>query len=816
DNYREMWPYRDWVIGAYNRNLPFDRFILEQIAGDLLPDRTMDQQIATGFHRCNATTNEGGAIPEEVAAIYAKDRVDTTGSVFLGLTLGCATCHDHKFDPISQRDFYSMAAFFRNTLQNPLDGNVPDTPPAIVVPRPEDLERWNEIPAEEAHLKARMKSVRDEAESEFARWLDGKDRPLASSPLEPADELLAVTVAEDGPRFLVKGRPAEVTLPGTVTIGESHLKGSAALHFSAKGFVELPSIDLIRADQPFSIAAWFYMPKEEDNFVVASQTDADSKGRGWMIEIVGRIPIFRLAGQAGRGLVLRGNIIDRLKPGAWYHIAFSYDGNRSPSGLQFFLNGKQAASEGSGESVQLKGDIRNFSPLLIGAQGGRYFNGGAIADLRIYGRVLSAEDVALLAGWPVLHRARQKPSPELTREEREGFRSYYLGREHADSMDLAGQLQALKAEKLSVARRGAVTHVQQEKEGMPVAHVLYRGMYDQPGDKLGAGTPSVLPPMSSSLPRNRLGLAGWLVEPGNPLTARVSVNRFWQEVFGTGIVRTADDFGSQGEAPSHPELLDWLAVEFRESGWDTKKFFKLLVTSAAYRQAAVATPLKLDKDPENRLLSRGPRFRMDAEMVRDYALAASGLLTPTLGGPPVKPYQPEGIWETVAMPSSNTRFYRPDSGAKLYRRSLYSFWKRSAPPASMEILNAPTRENCTVRRERTNTPLQALVTMNDVQFVEAARRLAERALQAAPGDAGRQIRFLSARLVARDLEESERSITQKAYQDYLRYYDTKVEEARKLIAQGASKADPALPAAELAAMTMVANQLLNLDEVLVK
>jgi hypothetical protein len=535
-----------------------------------------------------------------------------------------------------------------------------------------------------------------------------------------------------------------------------------------------------------------------------------------MIEIVGRIPIFRLAGQAGRGLVVRGNIIDRLKPGAWYHIAFSYDGNRSPSGLRFFLNGQEAASEGSGESVELKGDIRNFSPLLVGAQGGRYFNGGAIADLRIYGRVLSEEDVRLLALWPALDRARYKQSSELTSEEREGFRWYYLGREHADYMDLAGQAQALHAEKLALARRGAVTHVQHEKDGLPVAHVLYRGMYDQPREKLDAATPSVLPPISSSLPRNRLGLAQWLVDPGHPLTSRVTVNRFWQEVFGTGLVRTADDFGSQGEAPSHPELLDRLAVEFRESGWDMKKFFKLLVTSATYRQAAIATPLKREKDPENRLLSRGPRFRMDAEMVRDYALAASGLLARTIGGPSVKPYQPDGIWETVAMPSSNTRFYRADAGAKLYRRSLYTFWKRSAPPASMEILNAPTRENCTVRRERTNTPLQALVTMNDVQFVEAARHLAQQALGAAPGNIDQQIRFLARHLIARDLDEGERSITRKAYQDYLAHYSARIEDAQKLLAQGASKSDPALPAAELAAMTLVANQLMNLDEVLVK
>ena len=816
DNYREMWPYRDWVINAFNRNLPYDRFIVEQIAGDLIPNRTMEQQIATGFHRCNATTNEGGAIVEEVAAIYAKDRVDTTGSVFLGLTVGCATCHDHKFDPISQRDFYSMAAFFRNTTQNPMDGNIADTPPIIVVPKDEDMERWNQIPGEEAGLTGRMKDTAAGAEAEFVKWLDGKDRASVRSPLEPADELLAVTVSGGTPRFAMKGSPAAVTLPETVTAGEGHIKGEQALRFSGKGFLELPNIDTVQAGQPFSLATWFYMPEGEDNFVVASQTDRNSKGRGWLFEISARIPILRLTGLAGRGLVVRGNIIDRLKPGTWYHIAFSYDGNRSSSGLRLFFNGKETVSEGGGESVQLKGEIRNFAPILIGSQGNRYFDGGAVADLRIYGRVLSAEDAALLAQWSALELARRKKTSELTSEEREGFRRYYLNRESSDYMELAGQMQALHGEKLAIGRRGAVTHVQHEKDGKAVANVLFRGMYDQPRDQVAANTPSVLPPMSSSLPRNRMGLAQWLIDPSHPLTSRVTVNRFWQELFGTGIVKTADDFGSQGEAPSHPELLDWLAVEFRESGWDVKKFYRLLVTSATYRQAAVTTPLKLEKDSENRLLSRGPRFRMDGEMVRDYALAASGLLTPTIGGPSVKPYQPDGLWETVAMPSSNTRFYARDSGAKLYRRSLYSFWKRSAPPASMDILNAPTRENCTVRRERTNTPLQALVTMNDVQFVEAARNLAQRALLAAPGNADRQIDFISGHLVARPLDERERLITRKAYQDYLRFYDARMDEARQLIAQGDSKPDAALPAPELASMTMVANQLMNLDEVLVK
>ncbi|MBM3728023.1 MAG: DUF1553 domain-containing protein [Acidobacteria bacterium] len=816
DNFREMWPYRDWVIGAFNRNLPFDRFAVEQIAGDLLPNPTRDQIVATGFHRCNPTTNEDGAIAEEIEAIYAKDRVDTTGAVFLGLTLGCATCHDHKFDPVSQRDFYAMSAFFRNTVQGPLDGNIAETPPILVLPKPADEERWNLIRAGEARLRERLANASTAAEPDFAEWLDSKGRKSIDAPLEPADELLALSVHNGQPRLRVRGRATELKLPEGVTIGEAHIPGRKAIHFSGKSFLELPNLDSIRADQPFSAAIWFFLPRSEDSFIVASQTDPKSKGRGWSFELTRRSPTIRLVGQAGRALSMTNLIIDRFEPARWYHLAFSYDGKRTAEGFKMFVNGKQVGTQGSGRGAPLNGELRNFSQFLIGKMDDRSFDGGAIADLRVYARVLAESDAALLAQWPAVEQSRARPTAELTAAERDGLRHYYLAREFADHIDLAGELRDLDAEKLDIMRRGSVTHVQHERAGMATAQVLHRGMYDQPRDQVTANTPSVLPPMPASLPRNRLGLAQWLIHPDHPLTARVAANRMWQELFGTGLVKTSDDFGAQGEPPSHPELLDWLAVEFRESGWDMKKFYKLIVTSAAYRQAAVATPAKIEKDPENRLLSRGPRFRMDAEMVRDYALAASGLLTPAIGGPSVKPYQPPGVWEAVAMLGSNTRFYHRDSGPALYRRSLYSFWKRSAPPASMEVLNAPTRENCTIRRERTNTPLQALVTMNDVQFVEAARNLAQRAMLAAPGDAARQIQHMAGWLIARPLDDREFSLTRKAHHDFLRYYDTNPGQARKLIAEGESKAAASLAPAELAALTMTANQLLNIDEVLVK
>ena len=724
DNYREMWPYRDWVIKAFNQNMPFDQFTLEQVAGDMLPNPTMEQRIATGFHRCNVTTNEGGVIPEEVEAIYAKDRVDTTGTVFLGLTIGCATCHDHKFDPISQKDFYSMAAFFRNTTQNPLDGNISDTPPVMVVPQPEDRARWQQIGEEHSRLKSQMQKLRVDSAPEFAKWLSDEDRPKIRGPVDPADEVFSIS----GQDVAFKNHALMPKIPSGVRVIDGPVTGSLALRFEPKSAIDLPNIEAIETSKPFTIGVWIYVPKGDEGATIVSQLDPASRNRGWSLELDARRPVLRLSSQGNRTLSLRGLSGDRLEAESWHHVMYTYDGSRSSLGISLFVDGKAMPFEGRSIDVQdIRGDFRTYAPLHVGWDGRKkYFGGGAIADLRVITRALTAEESQIAASWPLLKVARSKPSAMLSTAEKDALQLYFLNREYSDYQSLLDEERTLMDEREVIARRGAVTHVQNERtDREPFANILYRGMYDQLREKVEPAVPSALPPMPASFPRNRLGLAKWLIDESNPLTARVAVNRFWQEIFGTGLVKTSEDFGSQGEAPTHPELLDWLAVEFRESGWDVKKLFREIVMSSTYRQAAMATPAKIQKDPDNRLLSRGPRFRMDAEMVRDTALTASGLLAVTIGGPSVKPYQPDGVWEAVAMPVSNTKAYRRDTGEKLYRRSMYTFWKRSAPPASMDIFNAPSRENCTVRRERTNTPLQALVTMNGAQFVEAARHLAE-------------------------------------------------------------------------------------------
>ena len=831
DNYREMWPYRDWVIRAFNRNKPFDEFTVEQIAGDLLPEADLDRLVATGFHRCNITTNEGGVIPEEYEAIYAKDRADTTGLVFLGLTVGCATCHDHKFDPITQRDFYALTAFFRNTTQYVMDGNISDPPPVLVVPEAQDVDRWHRLRREAAEVEEGIESRAASIDGEFAEWLAADRHRSLQTPLEASAELLRLRLGRKASAE-IEGKRKKVVLREGAKTREGPARNQRSLRFGEESWAGLPSLEL-DTDTPFSIALWYYQPKVVGTFAVMGQSDPDDHSRGWTLISRSRQLVLTLTGErpapekAASSVQIRPINTRRLPPGEWTHIVLTYDGSGERAGLGLYWNGETIESQGSEYFTRVEGSIRTRQPLYLGRGLTKVgdlavpqvssFSGGGIADLRIFNRAISAREAKLVSLWSSLESARHKKPQALSPEERSALRLHYLTVEDDHYLRLMARAREIEREWREVRRRGGITHVMQERaDSQPEAHILYRGNYDQPRELVKARTPSALHPMPASWPRNRLGLARWLIAPSNPLTARVVVNRYWQEVFGTGLVETSDDFGSQGKRPSHPELLDWLAVEFRRTGWDIKRFFRILVTSATYRQAAALTDEKIEKDPGNRLLSRGPSFRMDGEMIRDYALAASGLLVRKIGGPSVKPYQPEGVWERVAMPTSNTRTYQPDRGSKLYRRGLYTFWKRSAPPASMEIFNAPTREHATVRRERTNTPLQALVTMNDTQFVEAARYLAQRAMRDAGADFERRLDFITTRLLARELRPVEREVARRTYREFVEYYGSNAGEAGKLLASGESAPDEALPAAESAAWTMLASQLMNLDEVLNK
>ncbi len=827
DNYRENWAYREWVIAAFNANMTFDRFATEQLAGDLLPTPTTEQKVATGFNRSHITTNEGGTIPEEYLVLYTRDRTETAGQVFMGLTVGCCVCHDHKFDPMTQRDFYSMAAFFNNTTQNAMDGNVKDTPPILFVPAAADHEKYASWEKRKNEVAARVEERKKAARGEFDKWLAGLK---AGDVQAPANGLVLHGVFAEGKgdklAVSVGGKDTPVARPKETDWRAGPFgDGQKVLGVKAGNTPEFPAaVGDFDAAKPYTAAAWVQVPNRGQTGAVFAKMDEKDNYRGWDVwlendkfaaHLVGVWPTDAIK------ITTKGN----FNPNNWYHVTVTWDGSRKASGLKMYVNGDLQPVDvlvngGLVDPVTFAAKVPVASsqtkvPFTIGRRTpGQPLRAVAVNDLRMYDRALSGAEAGELAAVGRVQAVLGKPADKRQPKEVDDLFNWWVATKDTASKDLNAALMAVRAEEVGFKARGTTAPISVEKPTPPEAYILKRGEYDKRGEKVTAGTPQALPPMGKELPKNRLGFAKWLLAKEHPLTARVTVNRFWQELYGQGLVRTSGDFGITGELPSHPQLLDWMAEEF-ESHWDVKRFFKLLVTSGTYRQAAVATKDKLEKDPSNVYLSRGPRFRMDAEMVRDYALAASGLLVPKIGGPSVKPYQPEGVWEAVAMPESNTRRYQRDTGEGLYRRSMYTFWKRAAPPAAMEVLNAPNRETCAVRRERTNTPLQALLTLNDIQYVEAARVLAEKAIGSAQDD-DKRIDFIARRLLGRSFTANELPIVKGSLAALVKEFAGKPEEAKKLQTVGDYKSDPKLKAEELAAWTMLCNELMNLDEVLNK
>jgi cytochrome c553 len=824
DNYREMWTYRQWVISAFNRNMPFDQFTILQLAGDLvtdhgqaaMPEQILDNRIASGFNRCNMTTNEGGIIDEEYVVLYARDRTETTSAVWLGLTTGCAVCHDHKFDPLSQKEFYELSAFFNNTTQAARDGNIHDTPPILPVPRIEDRPRFAVLEKEIPALKAAAADRQKTARTEFDAWLKSLSPEIArrTAPQDtPALEMPLAEGKDAATRIRQGGK--EIDLPLALQNGSAWREGprgraAVALH----GVVaELPSVGDFEFDQPFSLTFQTRFQSNERPGAIVARCTAGDKRRGWSVYNDQQRIAIDIAHEGSEN-TLRVTADKPLKADQWTHVAVSYDGSGTAAGVSFFYDGKPVPTRTIKEKLE-KRSIRVEVPLTVGGRSGADLpaQGIGLAELSIWGRGLSAAEVLRLSLEPTFEDVLKLPADDRP-QSAGGIFDWWLASFDEPFKTATAAIGKLEGEMAAIRKRGTVAHVMHEKNEMAKAYILDRGEYDKRKDEVKPNTPDMLPAFPEAAPRNRLGLAQWLLLQDHPLTSRVTVNRFWQEVFGTGLVRSSGDFGITGELPSHPELLDWLAIEFIESGWDVKKLFKMMVTSAAYRQSAAATPEKLAKDSANRLLSRGPRFRMDAEMVRDYALAASGLLVKQIGGPSVKPYQPDGVWEAVSM-GGNTNKYQRDKGEAVYRRSMYWFWKRSAPPASMDIFNAPSRENCCVKRERTNTPLQALVTLNDPQFVEAARALADRALEVAGDTDESRIDFIAERLLARPLSVEETAVVKQSLADLAAWYKAHPDEAKQLIVVGDSK-PRAADAVQLASWTMLTNQLMNLDEVLCK
>jgi hypothetical protein len=621
-----MWAYRDWVVKAFNDNLPFDEFTIWQLAGDLLPEATLEQKVATGFSRCNVTTSEGGSINDELRFRYAVDRTATMTNAFMGLTGQCAVCHSHKFDPISHQEFYSLYAFFNSAADPGFDGNKIDTPPVIKLPSAEQEKRLAELDAARPGLEKSL-----------------------------ADAVAAIEYVDPA---TLEPRPDPAT------------------------------------DPTRSLAAWWQARTGQDKL-----DDVPGDLRGLV--------------KAGPEKTTKPEDVERIRR---HWLSTVWSAKPEP------LTAAMAALEANGRA---KAELDKQIPL---------------------------------------------------------------------------------------------TFIFTDQPKMRDSFVMQRGAYDSPGEKVERGTPAFLPPLAVAEGKvpDRLDLAKWLVSADHPLTPRVAANRLWQQLFGVGLVKTSEDFGLQGEPPAHPELLDWLAAEYRESGWDTRRMVRLLVTSRAFRRASDVKPEQLAADPENRLLARGPRCRLDAEQIRDNALAVSGLLVRTLGGKGVKPYQPPNIWEPVGFGGSNTRFYKQDSGEALYRRTLYTFFKRTAPHPALVNFDAPNREQFCGRRERSNTPLQALQLMNDIQHVEAARALATRTLAEAPADDAARIEWLSKTVLARVPTADEAAILAEVVAGNRARYEADPEAAKRAIAHGESKPPAGLAPAELASWTLLANLMLNLDETLTR
>ncbi len=794
DNERSMWPYRDWVVAALNRNLPFDQFTIEQLAGDLLPEPTQQQLVASGFNRCNVSTSEGGAIDEEFYVRYAVDRVETTSTVWLGLTTGCAVCHDHKFDPITQKEFYQLFGFFNSLTEKAMDGNALLPPPVLKLFTPEQKKQMEEF---DRQIEGLGKRIREEvAQIKYAElppeiiapaatpgeivWVDDELPPGAKAGINKDTSPLKWVEAEKGRVYSGK----RALMRSDKGLAQDYFTETSQPLFIGEGDRLFAYVFLDAANPPKAImlqyhtSDWLYRANWGDEEAI----NYGEKGTAAKV-LLGPLPP---AGQWARLEVETAKL--GLKPGA------------KLDGLAF---------------AQFGGTVYWDKAGLVTATTQKDLSG---VSQFVWERQEKARDKSSLPN-AIMDALKVEPS-KRTPEQKELVANYYIENVYAAARPvfdpLHGQLKEAKTKREEFDKSIPSTLVMQEQEKPREAFVLKRGEYDKKGDPVTRGVPAVLPSLPKSTTTNRLDLAHWLMDPKHPLTARVTVNRFWQQFFGTGIVKTANDFGSQGEWPSHPELLDWLATEFMADGWNIKQMHRLIVTSATYRQSSRTTPQKLQVDPENRLLSRGPRFRLDAEMLRDNALYVSGLLNEKMGGRGVKPYQPPGIWEAVAYTTSNTAKYEQDSGEALYRRSLYTFWKRTAPPPFLSTFDAPSRESCSVRRERTNTPLQALLLMNDPQYVEAARHFGAHIMTDGGNGAAERLGYGFRLVTARRPNSSERAVLLDTLEKYRAKYRKDPEAAQKIISVGESPVNSKLNKTELAAYTMVANLLLNLDETVTK
>lgn len=816
DEDRTMWPWRDWVIQAFDRNMPFDRFLIEQLAGDLLPEPTQEQLIATAFLRNQGHNTEGGIIQEEYRVEYVADRVHTAATVFLGLSMQCARCHDHKYDPISQKEYFRFFALFNSLDERQASySKFVAAEPFIRVPSPQQSEQQAQLDQQISDLKVAVAKCESGVFETLAQWLQAtsteeleqrfSSKPIHSFPMDKLDAKDGVVIGLDS----LQPQQA-ISVAGKLEFAAGQRQ--EALSLDGSTHLIAGSIADFDGTTPFAISVWVY-PEGDGTMAILSKMDEGNAHRGYDLLLEsGKVVTHLLHRWPDNGLKVSAK--ETLQKEKWQHVAVTYDGSRKASGLRIYIDGQPTTLQVNNDS--LTETAATDKPFHIGLRQRSLPFRGRIDDLQLVSGNLQLSHIQeLMAGKPLTSMATwlRAPIENWTAEQKEQAKQITLQQLDPKYKSLKQDLAGKEKERAALVDQFPAVMIMKEMNPRRETFVLNRGQYDQPTEKVDPNVPEVLRSFTSLAPTNRLELAQWLVHPEHPLTARVAVNRFWENYFGVGLVKTSEDFGTTGEFPSHRELLDFLAMYFIDSGWDVKELQRLIVLSETYQQDSRITEEHIAKDPENRWLSRGPRYRLPAETIRDNALSIAGILQPRIGGPSVKPYQPEGLWEDVTVERRGK--YVPDQGEGLFRRSMYTFWKRTCPPPAMVSFDAPNREVCVARRSRTNTPLQSLVLMNDPTYVEAARVLAETMISEHDNDESR-IHAGYLRAVSRPARTVEVALLLELLSSARDRFSKEPEAAQKLTQVGTRPLLAGADVKEVAAWTIVASTILNLDETISK
>jgi len=817
DGWRSMWPWRDWVIKAFKQNMPYDHFVTEQLAGDLFDNPTKDQIIATAFNRNHTMTAEGGAIDEEWRLSYVFDRAETFSTAFLGLTMNCAKCHDHKYDPISQDEYYQLTAFFNNVRELGMTGDDGNYGPTILLTDKEAEDKLDDIRERIMSKETELGTIEGDVKGvkEYIKTLENGHEPAGLVGHFPLDSDQKKK-NKDGNPYIIFDENIHARSNGKIEMVEGKY-GQAVKFDTDYSELYLQEAGIIEAMDPFSFSIWINTNQKNNKktqYIAGNSSEKNSFWRGWEIELDGENKVSAQIIHSKPHNLIHIKSKQEIPIDTWTHIGMTYDGSSKADGMTLYVNGIKAESDivfdklyKSTHPITSGTHVKTNPSLRIG-KSGRHFTGeagifvGSIDDIKFFDRKLTPLEMSFSAGI------------QSTYSENEVIQlAQYRDSEYVAKL---GEIRQLREEQLSIRDTLKEVMVMEESDMNRKTYVYHRGEYTQVLHEVGPETPSIISNFPDDLSKDRLGLAKWLFQTNNPLTARVTVNRYWQMIFGKGLVKTPQDFGLQGAKPSHPQLLDYLAIEFVNKGWDIKWLLKKMVMSATYKQNSIGDSKHYNLDPDNIYLARGPSYRLPAEMIRDNALFASGLISETVGGESVRPYQPEGLWIEKNSFSHKLLNYKETKGDSLYRRSMYTFIKRTSPHPMMTTFDAPNREVCTVKREQTNTPLQSLVLMNDPQFVEAAKALSQR-MQLEGGDSlDEQLSFAFRSATSRKPKAAELALLSELYYEQFNRFSQKKNEAEDFLKVGEMRIESHLEPVITASLAMVANAILNHDETYIK